>query len=68
MSFGRFAQAITPGTGRLEQAVNEGITEFKNKNMQNNMRGLLGKESPCEEEDEKPIESPAVVEGIEEND
>ncbi len=45
MSFGRFAQAVTPA-GPLEQIVREGITEFKNKNLQNNVRGILGKESP----------------------
>ena len=36
---------------RLENALNqsekrEGITDFKNKNLQNNMKGILNKQNP----------------------
>jgi hypothetical protein len=53
----------------------EGITEFKNKNLQNNMKGLLGKKDDgngSEEDGQSPnglrSESPAIIEGVEEND
>jgi hypothetical protein len=59
-SFGRFGQAITPSSGfeaakaaRLEGSERrEGITDFKNKNLQNNMKGLLGKKEEGSDSEE----------------
>lgn len=59
-----YAQAATPNgshgndvskMNRLENALNqsekrEGITDFKNKNLQNNMKGILNKQNPPQEE------------------
>ena len=78
-----YPQAATPsgsmGGGdpnkmqRLENALNqsekrEGITDFKNKNLQNNVKGILNKQNPPpaqEEEDHQEVESPAYIEGVE---
>ena len=82
-SFGKFAQAITPNGGPETKILRhegserrEKITDFKNKNLQNNMKGLLGKQNDNDQSDsesgESPnglrSESPAIIEGVEEND
>lgn len=70
---GRFASGLgvpTPSNGvvsRFEGSEKrEGITDFKNKNLKNNMKGLRG--GGQSDSEEEPQESPAIIEGVEETD
>lgn len=60
-------QAQTPSSKM--PPVKESITEFKNKNLQNNMKELIRGTDESEEEDEvHEEESPAILEGVEQTD